>query len=97
MTCRVLDRLSFLIEQQEMPDLAASTVLLMTQSKFMTRFPEFEAWQCHRQAAQHINAWQSGADFNSALAVLSSMDQSDLPSSAVDLKPSQRDNNVSVK
>ncbi|DBB02686.1 TPA: hypothetical protein ACH3X3_011644 [Trebouxia sp. C0006] len=68
---RVIDRLSFLLEHQDLADLAASTIMLMSRSKFATRFEQFEAWQQQRHAAQHINIWQS----DNALSLLDSLDQ----------------------
>ncbi|KAL3131036.1 hypothetical protein ABBQ38_000355 [Trebouxia sp. C0009 RCD-2024] len=67
----VLDRLSFLIEESDHPELAASSLLLMSRSKFQERYPTFKLWQKQRDAAQHINLWQTG----NALSVLGSLDQ----------------------
>ncbi|KAA6419272.1 MAG: hypothetical protein FRX49_10796 [Trebouxia sp. A1-2] len=67
---RVIDRLSFLLEHQDLANLAASTILLMSRSKFATRFEQFEAWQRQRHAAQHISIWQS----DDALSLLDSLD-----------------------
>lgn len=69
--CSVLDRLSFLIEESDHPELAASSLLLMSRSKFQERYPTFKLWQKQRDAAQHINLWQTG----NALSVLGSLDQ----------------------
>lgn len=45
--------------------------MLMSRAKFASRFDKFEAWQKQRNAAQHVNMWQS----DSALSVLDSLDQ----------------------
>ncbi|KAL0037642.1 hypothetical protein WJX77_005888 [Trebouxia sp. C0004] len=68
---RVIDRLSFLMEHLDLADLAASTIMLMSRSKFATRFEQFEAWQQQRHAAQHISTWQS----DDALSLLDSLNQ----------------------
>lgn len=47
--------------------------MLMSRAKFAARFEQFQAWKQKRDAAQHINMWQSGG----ALSVLSSLDQED--------------------
>ena len=70
-SCSVLDRLSFLIEEPDQPELAASSVLLMSRTKFQERYPSFKLWQKQRDAAQHINLWQTG----NALSVLGNLDQ----------------------
>ena len=44
--------------------------MLMSRSKFATRFEQFEAWQQQRHAAQHISIWQS----DNALSLLDSLD-----------------------
>ena len=69
--CSVLDRLSFLLEESDQPDLAASSVMLMSRTKFEDRYASFKPWQQQRDAAQHVNLWQS----SSALSVLGSLDQ----------------------
>lgn len=56
---KVLDRLSFLLDDPNLSDLAASTVMLMSRAKFATRFEQFQVWQNQRNAAEHINMWQS--------------------------------------
>ena len=60
-----------MIEESDQPELAASSVLLMSRSKFEERYPSFKSWQKQRDAAQHINLWQTG----NALSVLGSLDQ----------------------
>lgn len=82
MCCSVLDRLSFLLEESDQPELAASSVMLMSRSKFEGRYLGFKPWQQQRNAAQHINLWQSG----SALSVLGSLDQDCISSSGPSLE-----------
>ena len=69
--CSVLDRLSFLLEESEQSELAASSVMLMSRAKFEDKFLGFKAWQQQRDTAQHVNLWQS----NDPLSVLGSLDQ----------------------
>ncbi len=45
--------------------------MLMSRSKFATRFEQFEAWQQQRHAGQHISIWQS----DNALSLLDGLDQ----------------------
>lgn len=66
-----MDRLSFLLEHQDLADLAASTIMLMSRSRFATRFEQFEPWHQQRHAAQHVNIWQS----DNALILLDILDQ----------------------
>ena len=81
--CSVLDRLSFLLEESDQPELAASSVMLMSRTKFEDRYVNFKPWQQQRDAAQHVNLWQSG----SALSVLGSLDQDCVStSSSLDLR-----------
>lgn len=68
---RVIDRLSFLLEHLELADLAASTIMLMSRSKFATRFEQFEAWQQQRHAHISTSIWQS----DNALSLLDSLGQ----------------------
>ena len=57
--------------------------MLMSRAKFEDRFPTFKAWQQQRNAAQHVNLWQS----SNALSVLGSLDQdwSSSPSATLNL------------
>lgn len=70
-SCRVIDRLAFLLEHREPTQLGAATVLLMSKAKFQARFAEYDSWLQHRDTAQHTNAWQAG----NPIQVLSSLDQ----------------------
>ena len=45
--------------------------MLMSRTKFEDRYAGFKPWQIQRDAAQHVNLWQSG----SALSVLGSLAQ----------------------
>lgn len=45
--------------------------MLMSRAKFATRFEQFQLWQNQRNAAEHVNMWQS----ENALSVLGSLDE----------------------
>ena len=77
--CRVIDRLAFLLENPELAELGASTVMLMSRAKFQNRFPRYKDWLQQRNAAQHTNAWQA----SNAMTVLSSLDEQALLPDAV--------------